>query len=519
VKIPTALLRIAALSSLAALAYAPRLPGQGTGEPEGITLQEALDAVLEHGTQLQLGEQQVRAGEGALLAARAPFDARLTASLATERSNGASPSASGVPTSTLSRTVASSIALPKRFHSGVVITPRLELARTDISNVPDALTSRASVNLGVLVPLLRDRGGGTTAAAERAARHALDASELDARHSAAASVLAVAVAYWNDLAAEERLEVYRSSELRASRLVDDTRRLVEADERPAADLKQLLANLALKRAARLMAEQASVEAREQLALAIGSGGDGSPFPPAAITGFPDADGESAPGSVSTGADTDTVRQTEAFRRRADLAALRARRIAAEVQLEAAQNGLRQRLDLSVGLGYQGVASDRGFSGALSSFYRNVAGLDASVQLSYELPLASLAARGEALRSSAAYDQARIREAELARQISSGVRMAHQALRHGRDALLASREAVSLSREAVENEKRKFQLGMSTLFDVILAEDALTNAKLGEIAGEQAYAVAIARLRYETGTILDASGQKVRVNAGSLEREP
>ncbi len=98
-------------------------------------------------------------------------------------------------------------------------------------------------------------------------------------------------------------------------------------------------------------------------------------------------------------------------------------------------------------------------------------------------------------------------------------MAREALRHGREALLAAREAVTLSRQAVENEKRKFQLGMSTLFDVILAEDALTNARLSEIAGQQAYAVAIARLRYETGAILVADGSVLTVSADSLEREP
>jgi outer membrane protein TolC len=512
-------LRIVSLLSVAALACAPASPGQGTGGQGGITLQEALDVALAHGTQLQLGERQVRIGEGALIAAGAPFDARLTTSLSTERSNSSSPSAVGALSSTLTRTVATSIAIPKRFRSGIVVTPRMDVTRMAVAGVPGALTSRAHVELDVLVPLLRDRGGGTTAAAERAARRVLDASELDARHSAAASALAVVVAYWNDLAAEERLRVYRSSELRAGQLVDDTRRLVEADERPAADLKQLLANLALKRAVRLAAEQASVEGREQLALAMGVGGDEPAVLPLPTTPFPDAKDSSAATSGSPGTGADVPLPAEALHRREDLAALRARRIAAEVQLGAAQKDLRPRLDLSVGMGYQGIASDDGFSGALSSFYRNVAGLDASVRLSYELPLASLAARGEVLRSSAAYDQACIREAELVRQISSGVRMAREALRHGREALLASREAVALSREAVDNEKRKFRLGMSTLFDVILAEDALTSARLGEIAGQQAYAVAIARLRYESGTILDSSGEKPSVNAESLEREP
>lgn len=519
----TALLRLVPLLSLAALAVPRALPAQGSDAPEGITLEEALDAVLEHGTQLLLGERQVRIGEGALLAARAPFDARLATSLSTERSNTTSPSPGGVPTSALTRTVASSIALPKRFRWGIVVTPRVDIARADLADVPGALTSRASVNLNVLVPLLRDRGGAVTAAAERTARHVFDASVLDARHAAAASVLAVAVAFWNDLAAEERLEVYRSSELRARQLVDDTRQLVEADERPAADLKQLMANLALKRATRLAGEQASVEAREQLALAMGVDGGWSTVLPRAITDFPVVSDHDSAGRDSTGhgspGSSDTASLAETLRRRADLAALRARRTAAEVRLDAARNGLRPQLDLTVGFGYQGLTSERGFSGALSSLYRNVAGLDASVAISYEIPLASLAARGEALQSSAAYDQARIRETELVRQISSGVRVAREALRHGRESLLASREAVALSGEAVKNEKRKFQLGMSTLFDVILAEDALTSARLGEIAGQQAYAVAIARLRYETGSILGASGDELKVNAELLESEP
>jgi outer membrane protein TolC len=505
--------------ALSTPAVASVLNGQASGEPSGITLQEAIDAALEHGTELQLGEAQVRIGEGGLLAARAPFDTRLTTALSTERVNGTSPGAGVGATSVMSTTITSSVAVPKRFRSGVVITPRVNIERADVADIRGALTSRASVELDATVPLLRDRGGGAVTAGARAARRVLEADILDARHSAASGVLAVVIAYWNDLAADERLEVYRSSELRASQLVDDTRRLVEADERPAADLDQLMANLALKHAVRLTGEQASVEAREQLALAMGAQWDAADALPRPSTSFPELRPEDVSRDRRRESPIDVASSTGALGDRADLAAMRARRNAALVQMQAARNGLLPRLDLSVGLGYQGVASGRGFGGALSSLYRNVYGLDAAVTLSYELPLASLAARGGALQSAAAYDQARIREAQLTRQISSGVRVARAALRHGRGALLASRSAVALSREAVENEKRKFQLGMSTLFDVILAEDALTNARLGEIAGQQAYAVAIARLRYETGVILDASSEVPRVNAASLGKEP
>lgn len=509
-RIPLSLIcRVAAHCALAVAA-----PAQGVGDANGITLQEALDSVLVHGTQLRLGERQVRMGEGALLAAQAAFDPRLTTSLTAERLNDFAAGASAGANSVLTNTIASTIALPKRFRSGIVATPRVDIMHMEVPDVRGALTSRASVAIDVSVPLLRDRGGGVAAAAERAARHSLDAATLDARHTSAAGVLATVVAYWNDLAAEERLDVYRSSELRAGQLVDDTRRLVEADERPAADLQQLLANFALKRAARLAGEQASVEAKEQLVLAMGIRVDALATLPHAITSFPAV----LPGDASA-VSSDGVWVTRAMRSRADIAAHRAARTAAEVQLRAARDGMRPRLDLTVGIGYKGLTRERGIVGALSSFRRNVPGLDASVQLGYELPLASLAARSETLRGSAAYDEARIREEELVRQVASGVRVARQALQHGREALLASRDAVALSRRAVENEKRKFRLGMSTLFDVILAEDALTSARLSEIAGQLAYAVAIARLRYEAGAILDSGSSVPRVSAETLRREP
>lgn len=512
--------RVASRSAvLAAVAIAELLTASSTtaqlpAATDGITLQTALETALSQSAQVQLGERQVQMELGALLVARAPFDAQLTTSLATARENSVTPGASGGFASALTRTMTYSFGLPKRLRSGFVLTPRVGLTRVDVENVPGALTSRATVDLGILVPLLRDRGGAVARASERAAEHGYEASILEARHTTAASILGVAVAYWNELAAEERLGVYRSSEERAEQLVDDTRKLVAAGERPAADLDQLLANLALKRAARATGEQSGIEARQQLALAMSVYGGSTSALPRAVTAFPEILPDGA-GLASPSHDAIAA----ALGRRADLAALVARRAAAEAQLAGVRGGLRPRFDLTVGFGYVGFAADDGVDGAFSSFYRHVPGLNASVQLSYELPLSGLAANGAALQSASASEQARIRQAELVRQISSGVLVASEALRHSRVALQASREAAALSHQAVENEKRKFQLGMSTLFDVILAEDALTNARLGEIAGQHDYAVAVVRLRYECGSLLAFDGKRVTVNAASVTTPP
>lgn len=505
-------------TTVAMMSLGQLFPSVAAAQPQGvsggITLQTALETTLSQSSQVQLGEREVQMGLGALLGARAPFDAQLTTSIAAQRENSVTPSTGGEFASALTSTVSYAVELPKRLRSGVVLTPRIGLTRIDVANIPGALTSRATVNLDLLVPLLQDRGGGVTAAPERAAEHGYEASLLEARHAKAASILATAAAYWNELAAEQQLEVYRSSEARAQQLVDETRILVASDERPAADMEQLLANLALKRAARITGEQAEIQARQQLGLAMGMDERRVAAMTGAATGFPDVPPDTG---ISTGPTDDAI--AAALRMRADLAALSARRLAATVQLAAARSGLRPRLDLAVDFGYTGLAADGGVDGAISSFYRNIPGLDASVQLSYGIPLAKVAARGAALRGAAAYDQARIREADLVRQISSGVVVAGEALRHSRLALRSSREAVTLSRRAVENEKRKFQLGMSTLFDVILAEDALTSARLGEIAGQHDYAVAIARLRYESGSLLIIDGTRLTVSADSITSPP
>jgi outer membrane protein TolC len=480
----------------------------------GLSLQQALDAALVWSAQIRLAERQARIGEGALLAAGDPFDARLLTSFATGRSNGYTTSPTADANAITTSTFAASVGLSKRFRVGVELASHADVARNDVAGEPGALESRANVGFDATLPLLRDRGWSLTSAGERAARHAFDAARLEFRHAAAASAMAAADAYWNYVAAAERLEVYRSSETRAGRLVEDTRILVGADERPAADLPQLLANLALKRAARIAGEQALVDAGARLALATGVRLDAGNGSPRTVTNFP------VPGSSDSAAiDSDAAFAESAVRRRSDLAALQATRSAVEVQMRAARDALRPRLDLLLRAGYQGATSSRGVGGALASVYRNVPGIDVSLQVVYELPLASDAAHGEALRSAAALDQARVREAELARAVASGVCAARQALDHGRSALTASRDAVELSSDAVENERLEFALGMSTLFDVILAEDALTSARLSEIAGELAYATAIARLRYESGVLLDPGDGPPTVNAESLMEEP
>ena len=64
------------MMSLVQLFPAVAAAAQLRGVSSGITLQAALETTLSQSSQVQLGERQVQMGLGALLSARAPFDAR-----------------------------------------------------------------------------------------------------------------------------------------------------------------------------------------------------------------------------------------------------------------------------------------------------------------------------------------------------------------------------------------------------------------------------------------------------------
>jgi outer membrane protein TolC len=60
---------------------------------------------------------------------------------------------------------------------------------------------------------------------------------------------------------------------------------------------------------------------------------------------------------------------------------------------------------------------------------------------------------------------------------------------------------------VENERTRRRLGLVTLIDVINFEDRLTDALAAEVQARQAYANAIAQLRFDLGTIvIERDGQ-------------
>jgi outer membrane protein TolC len=80
-------------------------------------------------------------------------------------------------------------------------------------------------------------------------------------------------------------------------------------------------------------------------------------------------------------------------------------------------------------------------------------------------------------------------------------------------LLQSVNSLDLYTRAVENEKVKNRLGQSTLIDVLSVNDRLLAALAADTEYQASYLSSVARLRFETATLLEpaAGGQAIRLD--------
>ena len=499
-----------------ATAHDPAPQGSPSGRP-ALALEDAVRRALVDNPDLRSGRLTVDAARGAALSAASVFDMQVQASAQSQHANNLLYTTK--LTSVLANTQTYSLGVEKRLRAGgVVLTPQLNMVQSATPGLGPALSS-ASATLGIVVPLARDRGGVLSRVGEITAGLEADATSWDARQTASTAVLQVVDAYWAYLAARRRRDVSVASEARAASILDDTRALVKADERPLADLVQLRGNVATQAAARIAADQAVVESWQQLALLLALPPDVVANPPTPSTDFPAWSAGDGGDSVSVAGAVSRALVPQALRARDDVTAASTRAEEAQRTALALASAFRPQIDLSTQLGYTGLEPGQGFGHVVGPLYRNTSPLNATVLLSYHLPLANDDARGRALQADASLDQARLAQREVTRRAAMGVVVAAEALRRARLGLAEFQRSTALAQQTVTNERRKFQLGTSTVLDLIYAEDALTNALLSEAGGRQQYATAIVRLRYETGTLVVDHGPSAHVPLDALMRAP
>lgn len=485
-------------------AQSDRANGNAPVEPVR-SLEDLIRHTLSQNPDIRKQDWQVLGQRGALRAEAGVFDARLTTSVSNARTNRFVPLQAGTAgdpiTKSTSNITSYRLGVSKRLGMGLFVEPFLQVERTEtLASTLPAMT-RTVLGTSLVYPLLRGRGGDVVSAERRSAREQVRASIQQRRFIMSSATYQTIDVFWQYVAAVQTLKIAKDTEERARLLLTETQALIEKDEKPAADLQQPKANLASREAARITAERALASAEEQIRIVAGLPAyvsvDIAPSP------FPNV-----PSTLEDRLENAGAFVEAALTRRDDLHATEHRRTASELRLDAASNARLPSLDLSVDVNYAGSGSSKSVSEYVSPFGQSQNGLNATVALRSDLAFRNRSATGLDIQQEAAYQSQQIAVQDLRRTIEINVRTTVELLRGTVRQLQRAQEAVNLYRTVVDNEQRKYKLGMSTLFDVLLAEDRLTQALQTQVQNQVRYAQLLIRLRFQTNTVLSFRQEQV-----------
>ncbi len=378
-------------------------------------------------------------------------------------------------------------------------------------------------------PLGKGRGRISAAAPERTAKSDLQAARLRYQHTVTTQALNTTLAYIDLMAGQQSVELLLRSAESNRQILDATRELVKAGDRAGSETDRAAARVADAEASVLNARNQVVQARTQLAVISGlslrdlQGGlqAAERLPTAAV--MPELEA--------------AVRSARS--QRYDLRASEATERGSDILFQAARADLKRRLDLQVRLGagsfYQGpyfrVLKDEQVRNPFehtdspldyfepAGFFRAMGDHWAptfAISLKFELPFGNRSAQGRMIQAQQTLRQDQVRSANLGRVIDENVAQLLGASRH------AAAEVQSRTR-AVEAQEATWRVslelraaGEQTLIDLITTEQNLTSARLALVQAQRDFETNLARLRFETGTLVRfRDGEPASVETGGL----
>lgn len=492
------------ITSALLLASLTAVPALAEGEIPLMTIQEAVQRVVENSPDVLVQRSNPAQAEAEFRKNRAIYDPRLFLQALYTDSQTPSSSASTATTFDFERReMALEAGVSQLFSSGATATLGLGSSRTsrDTTSTLDPFW-QTFVSLDVSQPLLKNSGPEPTELLIRSARYGSQRSHAQFVSSLMDSVLEVANEYYQLVNLGEIVQVRKASLALARKILDDTRGRVNAGVLPAMEILNAEFGLATRERELIDAERAVADRHDSLAYLVQSE---EPFRVVPLDSLP----------LVTLEDSEEAAVSMALEMRPELKDQEIAVDASELQERVARNRKLPDLSLTAGVSLQGL------SGSSSRAIDQVGGGDnptwsLGVRLSY--PLGNGEAVNEHSRTRLVLDQNRVRLQGLKERIANDVRSAWREL----VARLKQQEVAQRGKDYAEERFRAFQkrneVGLATTRDLLDVEQDLALSRSNLIASRTDCAIASYRLRRATGQILAREGVEVEEDEGARQLE-
>lgn len=355
----------------------------------------------------------------------------------------------------------------------------------------------STINFSLTQPLLRGKGRNIATILERTSLLYIENSIRNNEFSNSYEILQLGFAYWNYYTAFKNVEIYKQNESRVRNVLEITKELIKADKKPAGDLVQIQADLANQEKLTISAEQYLYEARINLGRVIGLSNDESLLLDMPINDFPTIAKSEYRNDLDKNAFIKLAKE-----KRSDVKAVRKISEALEIQHKLVENTTKPQLDLTGFVSYGSASTGNGIGETFSSFTNNQGrNTGAGAKLTFTFPINNNLAKGNLAKNNIAVNDQRVANENLQRNIELNISNSLNNLNNSVLILEKAKEALNNYTQAFNNERVKFQTGLTTILSLILFQERLTSSELQYLQAQQQFANAIVNLRHETGTLL------------------
>ena len=392
------------------------------------------------------------------------------------------------------------------------------LSRTDSNSIFQSFNPswNNTLTLSVVQPLLRGRGKNGAASTLLVARANVDVSRATLQARVLEVLMQVERAYWEAVFAARNLEVKEQTLALAFEQLERTRAQVEVGFIPPVEQTQAEVAVANRESDLIVARGALGDAHDALRAVLRA--DQLP------AGWQTDLSLTEEPSVTQREMDEAEAVAAALRSRPEIAEARASIATRGVESEAASNALMPKFDLVGAVSWNGIGGDKvtreGFGGPIIDVVAGGYG-DAARQLfqldfltwrvgvNVSVPVGNREARGAYARATLNQDKARAELVRREQQVVLQVRQALRALDTASQRWHAGGKARELAERQLEIEQARFEVGMTTNFEVLDFQEQLAQARTNELRSLIDYRLAEAELRRSTGSLTDSHGIEVR----------
>ena len=399
-----------------------------------------------------------------------------------------------------------SFGVSQLFPVGGTVGVGLQSSRSNSAGDPVSPFYTSGLNFNFAQPLLRDFGRLATERQLLIAQNQSFSSSQEFSKQVITTLQQVVNAYWNLVEAREQLKVARESLGLAQELHERNRIQVEVGTMAPLELVQSEANIATNEeqiiSAQTVVGNSEDELRQLLNLPQG------PLWEAEIRPVTDP-GVEAPPPIDVATSIRTALEQRPEVRAQQLVVDLARNEAAYFR-----NQKLPSLDLTVNYGLNGsnvqtigfdaqgrpINSAGGFGNSLDQ----ITGIDFdgwSAQLTLGYPLQNRAARAASAIADLDLESAEAALAQTEQQITTQVRQAARQVDSAAKQIDAARASVRFQERSLDAEKKRYENGMSSSFEITRIQQDLTSAKSRLVTAIIGYRTALTTLQQSTGQLL------------------